>query len=103
MSTPTPKDHASKGTKFTVTVDGKPKTFTLPPINEETAGKIPGEIVYNAVMNPSDDMAQMRLTMANLEASGVTPQVKDALLSLPFADVMRVLGEWMGESAGSSE
>lgn len=98
-----PQDHKTAGTTFTAKVNGKPKTFTLPPITEESAGSIPGEIVYKAVMNPDDEMAELRLALANVDAAGIKPATKDALLSLPFLEMMKVVGEWMGESKGSSE
>lgn len=98
-----PEDHKTSGTKFTAVIDGKPKTFTLPPITEKSAGSITASIVYDAVMNPGDDMAELRLALANLDAAGTKPAVKNALLSLPFAEMMRIVGEWMGESEGSSE
>lgn len=107
----TPEDHKPKADapySFEAVVkdkDGKPKAkrFILPRIGEDAASNLPGEITYNAVMNPDDDMAQMRLALATLEAAKPTAAALAALKSLSTDRMLEVVGEWMGESSGSSD
>ncbi|WP_028637722.1 hypothetical protein [Nocardioides sp. URHA0032] len=101
MSQTTPQDRKAKdaGHKFTV----KGKSFTLPAIGEDAASNIPGEITYAAIMDPDNDMMQMRLAFATLEAAGPTPAALAALKSLPTKEMLEVVGAWMGESSGSSD
>lgn len=99
MSEKTPADRKPKdGFKFTV----KGKTYTLPQPNEESMSAIPGGITYAAVMDPDDQMAQMRLAFATLEAAKPTPAALAALKSLGTDEMLTVVGNWMGESSGSS-
>jgi hypothetical protein len=109
--TTTPQDHKPKADApftFEATIknkDGKPikKRFTLPKMGEDAATDIPGEITYAAVMNPNDEMVQMRLAFASLEAARPSPAALDALRSLPTGEMLKVVGDWMGESSGSSD
>lgn len=100
MPEKTPQDRkpAAGGYKFTV----KGKSYTLPFISEGAAEEIPGEVTYAAVMDPSNDMVQMRLAFATLEAVKPTPAAMTALKSLPTKAMLEVVGAWMGESSGSS-
>lgn len=108
MTTPKqPADHKGAGVKFkaNVTKDGKAstRTFTLPPIDEKLIEKVPGRYTYDVTMNPDDDEAQMRIAFAYLDVLGNEP-LRDALLSLPSGEMIRILGRWIvGESEGSSE
>lgn len=109
MST-TPQDKPKAEAAFTFKAkvpgkDGKPvtKTFTLPPITTEAAGSVPGEITYAAIMSPDDDMAQLRLAFATLEAAKPAPAALAALKSLPHSEMLGVVYDWMGESSGSSD
>lgn len=102
MPEKTPQDRKAQADgshKFTVAG----KTYTLPPISEKTAETIPGEITYNAVMEPENNMAQMRLGFATLEAVKPSPAALKALKSLPTSKMLEVFGEWMGGSSGSSD
>lgn len=101
MPEKTPADHKAKNAGHKFTVGGK--TYTLPFVNEDAASNIPGKITYAAVMTPDDDMAQMRLALATLEAAKPTPAALDALQSLPTKEMLEVVGAWMGESSGSSD
>lgn len=92
----TPQDE-----KFTFTADGK--TYPLPKIDEKAITGIPGEITYNAVMAPDDEMAQMRLAFATLEACKPAPKSMAALKSLGTTEMLEVVFKWMGESGGSSD
>ena len=101
MTTPKkPQDRkAADGYAFTV----KGKRYVLPRVTPEMAGMVPGEITYAAVMAPDDAAAQARLGLANLEVCGATPAAKKALLSLTTVEMMEIVGEWLGESSGSSD
>jgi hypothetical protein len=101
MSQTTPQDRKAKdgGHKFTV----KGKSYTLPALGEDAASTIPGEITYAAIMEPTNDMVQMRLAFATLEAAKPTPAALAALKSLPTKEMLEVVGAWMGESSGSSD
>lgn len=102
MTEKTPADRKPKADgahRFTV----KGKTYTLPPLSEDGATSIPGEITYNAIMEPDNDFAQMRLGFASLEAAKPSAAAMKALKSLPTSEMLRVIGEWMGESSGSSD
>ena len=100
--TTTPQDRklkADAGHKFTV----KGKSYTLPAMGEDAASDIPGEITYAAIMNPDDQMVQMRLAFATLEAANPSAAALAALKSLPTSKMLEVVGAWMGESSGSSD
>lgn len=101
MPEKTPADRKPKdgGHQFTV----KGKTFTLPQPTEDAMSAIPGGITYAAVMNPDDQMAQMRLAFATLEAAKPTPAAMAALQSLGTDKMLEVVAAWMGESSGSSD
>lgn len=102
MPEKTPQDRkpkADEGHKFTV----KGKTYTLPAIGETAGAEIPGEITYDAIMRPDDNMAQMRLAFATLEAAKPTEAAMKALRSMSTEDMLTTVGEWMGGSEGSSE
>lgn len=100
MTEKTPTDRAAKdgGHRFTV----KGKTYTLPKIGEDAAATIPGEITYAAVMEPDNEMVQMRLAFATLEAVKPSPAALAALKSLATREMLEVVGAWMGGSSGSS-
>lgn len=97
----TPQDHKQKDAPFTFTAGGKP--HKLPRVSEDAAVGIPGEITYNVIMNPEDEMAQMRLAFATLEACKPEPSALKALKSLSTKEMLEVLGEWMGGSSASSD
>lgn len=78
------------------------KTFVLPQVTEDAAMAIPGEYSYEAVMNPDNDAYQLRLGLATLEACDPGAEALAALKSLPTGQMLRVVGEWMGESSRSS-
>ena len=101
MSEKTPADRKAKKPGYQFTVKGK--SYTLPPVGEDAASSIPGEITYAAIMNPDDDFVQMRLAFATLEAAKPTPAALAALKSLPTAEMLEHVGAWMGESSGSSD
>jgi hypothetical protein len=101
MAEKTPQDRkpANGGHKFTV----KGKSYTLPNLSETAASKIPGAVTYAAIMEPDNDMAQIRLALATLEAVKPSDAAMAALKSLPTDEMLGVVGEWMGESSGSSD
>ena len=96
-----PQDHKAKDGSHKFTVKGK--SYTLPPIGEDAASSIPGEITYAAIMEPDNDMVQMRLAFATLEAAKPSPAALAALKSLSTKEMLEVVGAWMGESSGSSD
>jgi len=114
MTTPAPKQPADRKPKadapFTFKApgedkNGKPitKTYALPKVTEEMAAKVPGGVTFDAIMQPDDQMAQLRLSLAQLNVCGAKPEVVAALRSLPTDEMMEVIGEWLGESSGSSD
>lgn len=101
MTEKTPQDRKTKDAGYQFTVKGK--TYTLPKPDESAMSAIPGAITYAAVMSPDDQMAQMRLAFATLDAAKPTQAAKDALLSLGTDEMLEHVGAWMGESSGSSD
>ena len=102
MPEKTPQDRKPKADgshKFTVAG----RSYTLPAMSATGAELVPGEVTYAAVMEPDNEMAQMRLAFASLEAAGPSAAALKALKSLPTAKMLEVVGEWMGESSGSSD
>lgn len=97
----TPQDHKPKAGGHKFTVGGK--SYTLPALSESAASAIPGAITYAAIMEPDNDMAQMRLAFATLEAVKPSDAAMKALKSLPTTEMLEVVGAWMGESSGSSD
>lgn len=97
-----PQDHlpANDGVFRFAGRDGK--TYTLPEVTEKTAAEIPGDVSYAAIMEPDNDMAQMRLAFTTLEACHPDPAALKALQSLSTKEMLETLGRWMGESSGSS-
>lgn len=101
MPEKTPQDRKPKGGGHQFTVKGK--TYTLPRPDEGAMDRIPGELTYAAVMNPDDEMTQMRLAFVTLEAAKPSAAALAALKSLSTSEMLKVVGEWMGESSGSSD
>lgn len=111
MPTKTPQDRKQVGDPFTFTVKGK--KYTLPSA-EDAAPKVDGGYSMDAILYPDDEMAQLRLGLAMLAASGATDAAMQALRSLPSQDMLTTVGEWMahkpakgqasaGESSSSSD
>lgn len=100
MPAKTPADHKAKDAPFTFTVKGK--SYTLPNPHEH-ADQVPGGITMDAIMRPDDEMTQLRLGFAMLEAAKPDAKAIEALRSLPTSEMLEVFGRWMGESSGSSD
>jgi len=83
--------------KFTFTHDGK--TYELPPY-VDSVPKVPGGVVSDLLMNPSRQN-EMALQVHALEVSEASDEARAALRSMSAGDLFTVLGDWMGESAGS--
>lgn len=112
----TPQDHEPKGERysFTVAVDGKPKTFAMPSAEAAASAsqRLPGKFLRDAFMDPEEGEA--RLAFATLEAADADPEMLEALYSLPGAEMLSHIRQWMqhkspsgedaslGESSGSS-
>lgn len=101
MPTKAPQDHKAKDEGYSFTVGAK--TYKLPNLSETAADAIPGEVTYAAVMEPDNDMAQLRLAFASLEAAKPSEAAMKALKSLPTTRMLEVVGEWMGKAGGSSD
>lgn len=101
MPEKTPQDHKTKGDKFTFTVAGK--SYVLPRPDEKSVSEIPGGLTMDAVMYPDDQAVQLRLGFATLEAAKPSDAAMAAFRSLGTNDMLEVLGNWMGESSGSSD
>lgn len=103
-----PDDHKAKNDAFAFTATtlnkkGEPveKTFTLPPFTDGVE-QVPAWISQDAILSPEDETAQVRLAMAVLAASEVDGDARAALRTMTTGRMLEVLGEWMGESQGSS-
>jgi len=79
------------------------KRYTLPLLTEAQASKVPGGVTADAIMNPGDVECQTRLILHNLAVSGASDEAKAALRALPTDRMFTIVGEWMGESSGSSD
>lgn len=77
-------------------------TYTLPPM-AENAFDVPGRYTKAAVMRPDDETAQMALAFALLDAADIPAETRAVVEDMPTKRMLEVLGEWMGESAGSSD
>lgn len=107
----TPQDHKAKAGPFTfkapVTTPAAGttparttiKTFTLPSARDATR-KVKGRLMRDAAMNRDDGMAQMRLGIATLEASGAPPEAIDALYELDSDAMTDILGAWLNHDDG---
>lgn len=101
-TTPQDRKKPAAAARFTFTgKDGKP--YVLPEVDEAAAANLPGEITYDAVMHPEDEMAQMRLAFASLEACKPPAKSMAALKALGTNEMLEVVGRWLGESSGSSD
>lgn len=96
-----PKAVATKTPAYEFEVDGK--SFTLPAIDEKTADAVPGGVTMDLMLDPNDRQAQMTLAFHLLKAVQPTPAALAALRSLPTEEMMGHVGNWMGESSGSSD
>jgi hypothetical protein len=109
MPAKTPQDRKTADDLYRFTVQGK--SFTLPS-PESAAPKVGGGVTMDAILAPDDEMAQLRLGLAMLNASGADPEALAALRSMPAEEMLTTVGEWMehkpkgqasvGESSGSS-
>lgn len=110
---PEPQDHLPKKTR--TLADGAGLTpfqfehdgtiYELPVADGEAAGQLAGQMVRDAVMNPDDEAAQLRLAIATVEASVNNPTTLKALYSKPWGEVGAILSRWMqasGADAGKS-
>lgn len=93
---------AGQGNGFTFHHKGR--QFSLPPASESVSG-IPAGVLIDAVMG-GDTMAELKLGLATLEASGATSASVTALREKPFSEFAEILGKWMkgnGVNPGKSE
>lgn len=95
-----PADHQKKTQGYTFLHAGK--RYALPDFNEQRE-KIPGGIVMDALMDPNSELAEVRLAIAALNVSGASDKAMAALRDMPSGEMFRVVGEWMGETGGSSD
>lgn len=93
-----PEDHKPKARKFSFTSEGG-KRFTLP-LASAGAEQIPGKVTRDAVMNPDDEAAQLRLGFAMLEACGASQDALDAVYEKPTPAMLELLGAWMHHGDG---
>lgn len=101
MAQKTPQDRQTTDGSFTFTADGK--TYRLPKVKEDAALKVPGEYTYAAIMDPDNEMYQLRLGLATLEANNPPAAALRALKSLNTKEMLEVIGRYLGESSGSSD
>lgn len=95
-----PTDHQSKAEGYTFTHKGK--RYTLPDFTEQR-GRIPGGVVMDALMDPNSELAEVRLALSALQVSNVPAKTMAALREMPADDMFTIVGEWMGETGGSSD
>lgn len=93
-----PEDHKPKAKKFSFTNENG-KRFTLP-LASAGAEKIPGRVTRDAVMNPDDEAAQLRLGFAMLEESGASQEAVDAVYEKSTPAMLDLLGAWMQHGDG---
>lgn len=95
-----PQDRKQKAEGFTFVHKGK--RFSLPDFDEQRE-KIPGGVVMDALMDPNSELAEVRLALAALQVSAASEKTMAALREMPSGDMFRIVGEWMGETGGSSD
>ncbi|MDB5716452.1 MAG: hypothetical protein JWO15_3849 [Sphingomonadales bacterium] len=99
-----PQDRKAKATPaptgFTFEEDGK--TYSLPSAKDH-AGDVPGRVTKAAIQHPDDQQVQLALILAMLDAADIPDDVREVVEDMSTARMFEVLGEWMGESSGSSD
>ena len=97
-----PTDHKAKATPF-VFKDAEGVEHKLPPASEG-AETVPGQLTRDAIMSPDDEMAQLRLGFALLDASGADPAAIAAVYAKNTTAMIELLGKWMeyGDSDGAT-
>lgn len=101
-----PQDHKPPAVKpgtFKAKVGSKTKTFTLPEVTETAALSVDGSTTMDLILRPDDMELQLRAGFQTLLACNPKPEVLAAFRSLPTGEMLEVLGDWMGESSGSSD
>lgn len=98
MSEKQPADH--KDGTYTFTHKGKKHRLPSP---SEHAEDVPAGVTMDAIMHPDDEMAQIRLGYSMLTAARPDAAALEALRSMSTKDMLTIVGEWMGESGGSSD
>ncbi len=94
------KTKAVEPTTVYTLVDGE-KSYDLPPLNGNAAN-IPARYTKDAIMRPEDQAAQFALGCAMLDSIDIPDETRAAIENLPTNRFVEVIGEWMGESRGSS-
>lgn len=98
-----PQDHKPKADAPFTFKDADGKSHKLPKVSETAAESIPGNVTFDAVMEPEDQGAQIRLAFATLIACKPSDAAMKALKSLPTDKMLGILGDWMGGLSGSSD
>lgn len=83
--------------------DANGKTWTLPPLDPEAGNKVAGQIARDAIMQPDNEIVQVRLALATVEAAlgDDSPELK-ALYSLNTGDMMTVVQRWLGDAGADA-
>lgn len=97
MSAPKkPQDRKPKATKepqgFTFEHDGK--TYTLPDASAYAIA-VPGWVSADAILEPDNEIAQLRLGLAMLNAIDGHDDAKAALRAMTSGEMFGILGDWM--------
>lgn len=95
-----PTDRKQKAQGYTFTHKGK--RYALPDFDEQRE-KIPGGVVMDALMDPNSELAEVRLALAALQVSSASDKAMAALREMPSGEMFKIVGEWMGETGGSSD
>ena len=69
--------------------------YELPRLDPDQAHQASGKLVRDALMNPEDTAAQLRLTIATLEAAVTSPATLEALYAKPWEQVGEIVNAWL--------
>ena len=97
-----PQDRKKKATEATepeFTFDHDGKTYALPTA-DKYAGNVPGGITADALLEPDNEVVQLRLGLAMLNAVEGHDEARAVMRSMSSQDMFTVLGEWMSFGDG---
>lgn len=84
---------AEAGAEAKFTFEHEGETYELP-TGADAAGQVSGKLIRDAIMN-DDDVSEMRLAFATLEAANPDEAALGALYEKPYIEMMTILGDWM--------
>src|SRR5690606_4419408 len=84
---------AEAGAEAKFTFEHEGKTYELA-TGADAAGQVSGKLISDAIMN-DDDVSEMCLAFATLEADNPDEAVLGAVFEQPYIEMMTILGDWM--------